>query len=66
MPQRSVRLSAEGELPTTPLSPSQGLGARLEGIMANFLEQTQARQEPAASNLSKEMQEQLGALGYLE
>jgi arylsulfatase A-like enzyme len=66
IPQRSVRLSADGALPTSALSSAEALEEQLEGIMVSFLEQTQYRQEPTASDLSEDLQDQLSALGYLE
>ena len=53
-------------LPTAAFSPSEALGDRMEEIMASFLEQSHYRQEPAASDLSEDLQERLRALGYLE
>jgi arylsulfatase A-like enzyme len=66
MAPRSVRLNADGELPASALSSAEALEEQLEEIMLSFLKQTQHRQEPTVSDLSKDLQDQLSALGYLE
>jgi arylsulfatase len=66
LPPRSARLGPDGALPETAEPATDGVDARLEPLLADFLARAGKRRDPADDVPSPELSEQLRALGYLE